>query len=152
MPYTGTTASAIYRESSNAPPLWSSGSYPEVASYSEPYFYQATAPSTCTPVWPPTDGGATGGTYNSTSTYNPGGDMRFFPPSTREHPDTFDVPTTYQSLPQPEPTQYAYTEQHPRNDVAQFGSTFYLDDASMHLKLQSLTILDNLVSFCVRTE
>ncbi|KAK0888525.1 TTAGGG repeat binding factor [Friedmanniomyces endolithicus] len=151
MPYTGTTASAIYRESSNAPPLWSSGFYPEVASYSEPYFYQATAPSTCTPVWPPTDGGATGGTYNSTSTYNPGGDMRFFPPSTREHPDTFDVPTTYQSLPQPEPTQYAYTEQHPRNDVAQFGSTFYLDDASMHLKLQSLTILDNLATQLIHT-
>ncbi|KAK0364232.1 TTAGGG repeat binding factor [Friedmanniomyces endolithicus] len=151
MPYTGTTASAVYRESSNAPPLWSSGSYPEVASYSEPYFYQATAPSTCTPVWHPTDGGATGGTYNTTSTYNPGGDMRFFPPPTSEQPETFEVPATYPSVPQPEPTQYAYTEQHPRNDIAQSGSTFYLDDASMHLKLQSLTILDNLATQLIHT-
>ncbi|KAK1808191.1 TTAGGG repeat binding factor [Friedmanniomyces endolithicus] len=151
MPYSGTTASAIYRESSNAPPPWSSGSYPEVASYSEPYFYQATAPSTCTPVWPPTDGGATGGTYNTTSTYNPGGDMRFFPPSTSEQPETFEVPATYPSVPQPKPTQYAYTEQHPRNDVAQSGSTFYLDDASMHLKLQSLSILDNLATQLIHT-
>ncbi|KAK0942312.1 TTAGGG repeat binding factor [Friedmanniomyces endolithicus] len=151
MPYTETTASAVYRESSNAPPLWSSGSYPEVAPYSEPYFYQATALSTCTPVWPPSDGGATGGSYNSTSTYNPGGDMRFFPLSTSELPETFDAPATYQSVAQPEPTRYAYTEQHPRTDIAQSGSNFYLDDASMHLKLQSLTILDNLATQLIHT-
>ncbi|TKA72697.1 hypothetical protein B0A55_06488 [Friedmanniomyces simplex] len=155
VPYNGTAASAGHGESSHAPPQhrpWSSSAYPEVASYSQPYFYQATEPSTYTSPWPPPDGGATvGAAYNSTSTYHTGGDMPFFPPSTSEQPETFEAAATYQSVPQNDSTQYTYTEQQPRNDVPQSGSTFYLEDASMHLKLQSLPILDNLATQLIHT-
>lgn len=144
-PYGGAIVSAVHGESSDVPPQqWSSDAYPEVASYSQPYFYQAAVPSTYTSSWAAAGASASGGTYPSTATYNAGGEMPFFPTSTSEL-EGFSTAATYQNVPQANTEQqYAsYTEQQP---TAPSGSTLYLEDASMHLKLQSLPILDKLVS------
>ena len=75
--------------------------------------------------------------------------MPFFPTSTAgEQNEGFDLGgasyQTYQQSNEPNP-QYAYADTQPRTDAPQPGSAYYLEDASMHLKLQSLSILDNLV-------
>ncbi|KAK3112782.1 TTAGGG repeat binding factor [Teratosphaeriaceae sp. CCFEE 6253] len=138
--------------------VWSSGAstYPDVASYSQPYFYQATDPLTYTSPWPPVHGT----TFNNTAGYNTdigaSADMPFFPTNpTNEQPGVYDASAigSYPNYSQSDVnTQYAYADQvRPDAIASTAGSAFYLDDASMHLKLQSLPILDNLATQLIHT-
>ncbi|KAK3070969.1 TTAGGG repeat binding factor [Teratosphaeriaceae sp. CCFEE 6253] len=138
--------------------VWSSGAstYPDVASYSQPYFYQATDPLTYTSPWPPVHGT----TFNNTAGYNTdigaSADMPFFPTNpTNEQSGVYDASAigSYPNYSQSDVnTQYAYADQvRPDAIASTAGSAFYLDDASMHLKLQSLPILDNLATQLIHT-
>ncbi|KAK5724824.1 TTAGGG repeat binding factor [Elasticomyces elasticus] len=168
--YNGIVPSGNNGESSHAAPLpqqqqqqpmqpWSSGvnlgasPYGDGASssYAQPYFYQATDPTTYTSTWPATDGGAAVN-YTSTTTYPSGGDMPYFPPSTEQAPANYDAVTTYQSVPAAQNDQYPYVDQQVQTSApTTSAAAFYQEDASMHLKLQSMPILDNLATQLIHT-
>lgn len=134
--------------------------YPELAGYQQqPYFYQpATNAATYTSSWPP----------NETQPYEPTGTspsysvgeqtsattMPYFPPQTSTQPaapiEAVDESAALRYSDLEHATQYAYSKPSAlvtaaQREAAKQTSAFYFDDASMHLKIQSLPILDNLV-------
>ena len=118
--------------------------YPDVSSYQQPYFYQQTDPSVYMSPWPPAQGnGADYHTLNDnnyTGIQTPG--LPFFSTQTPAgQPQTLDSDSRYQSYPEFVAGTYDYTVAQPQRAA----SSYYSEDASMHLKLQSLSILDNLV-------
>lgn len=142
---------------------WSSGlsPYPDVSSYQQPYFYQQTDPSIYTSPWPPVQdvvsafGTPTGGYQQVVPVSN---SMPFFPaPQTHvqtEQADGYDAGhTVYEGFPELEPDlRYDYEATQARSERTRPANAFYFEeDASMHLKMQSLPILDNLVSAVQRT-
>jgi protein TBF1 len=133
---------------------WSStlgNAYPDVASYSQPYFHQQTDPSTYLSSWPPAD--ASNAVYNDTASFNAGTttaqSMPYFPTSSAaDQANVYDAAgsSSFSALPPTDPAaQVSYGDAQPQVDAPASGSALYLEDASMHLKLQSLSILDNLV-------
>ena len=149
-------------ESSNQ---WSGpggSSYPDVSSYSQqPYFYQQTDPSNYNSRWPPAETASLGTQPDSYSLPAPSAAMPFFPPHAPAEPSesTFEAANvsqpSFQNYQQEidVPSQYAYVQQsssneHPRSEMHSQTSAFLYEDASMHLKIQSLPILENLV--CTR--
>lgn len=137
--------------------------YPEVSNYSQqPYFFaqQTTDPSTYNSPWPPADAGTYGtqsGSYSSIASSST--TMPYFPPRsmTEENEKALEVVSsipqtaTYPNYPSEidASSQYAYVPQagsgsQTRGDVAN-NPAFLYEDASMHLKIQSLPILENLV-------
>ncbi|CAK4034858.1 Transcription factor TBF1 [Lecanosticta acicola] len=148
-----------------------SSAYPDLAPYQQqPYFYgQANQPgynSSWAPTAPasqPYGHTATSGSYSvgeqaGTAT------MPYFPPQQPNvnGAETTDVPldepnSNYSRLPSLEVSnQYAsYTQPSHTAALAQReaakSSAYYFDDASMHLKIQSLPILDNLATQLIHT-
>ena len=153
-------SSAAHWHSSAASP------YPDIASYSqEPYFYQHTDPNTYNSPWPPADAASfaaasQAGTYPvppaPSAAAASAGAMPFFPGQTRREPEEgYDAANEQSSFQhghtqdvEPVP-QYGYVQQgasgQSRSDVPGASSHLYFDDASMHVKVQSLPILENLV-------
>lgn len=119
--------------------------YPDLASYQQqPYFSQRTEPSAYQSPWPPS--GTTSYPLPSSRAAMP-----FFPPQAAVEPDEdFHAPAVaaYRNTRDVDSSpQNAYPSSHSRNEQPrQPASTICFDDASMHLKIQSLSILDNLVS------
>ena len=123
--------------------------YPDVTSYQQPYFSQQTDPSTYNSPWPPADTQAYGtpGTYPMLSQSTT---MPFFP-VTQTADQGFDAATAFQGFPELDaaPPQYDYVHNVPQersHEQPKNVSAFYFEDASMHLKIQSLPILENLAS------
>ena len=134
--------------------------YPDVASYSQqPYFFPQTDPSTYNSRWPPAESASFGTQTNNYSATAQSNAMPYFPP-TQSAPEvslnTFDTSTqqsfqNYQQDSEPLPAQqhYSYGQSNnnqSRGEVQASQGALYFEDASMHLKIQSLPILDNLVS------
>lgn len=137
--------------------------YPDPSFQQQPYFYgQASQPS-YNSTWAPTSTSQSYGDSASSLAYTVGepsasAAMPYFPPPvTANGEDAQDVSlesanNSYQAVPNLEvSSQYAsYTQPSHTAALAQReaakSSAYYLDDASMHLKIQSLPILDNLVS------
>lgn len=161
------SAAASLSESSDPNGQWNSSGaspYPEISSYSQqPYFYQQTDPSTYNSPWPPAESASFG--TSQANSYSGSGSgptaiMPFFPPQTPAEPSETTLDTTntvaqpFQSYTAPETDSSAqYPPYLPtssngqsRSEVQAPQSAFYLEDASMHLKIQSLPILDNLVT------
>lgn len=138
--------------------------YPDVSSYQQPYFYQQTDPSTYNSPWPPAVQDANASTYAATPAPNYSStnsfaqqqsSMPFFPQSQTqvEQPprqtESYEVTGdgTYQSYPDLDgPPQYNYAMPQVQSRASRAMADFYFEDASMHLKLQSLPILDNLAT------
>jgi hypothetical protein len=137
----------------------SASRYPDVTSYSQqPYFFQQTDPSTYNSPWPPAETNAFGSQTSNYSVSAPTTTMPYFPTQTVTQQSESALDTVV--VPQPSyqnysseieaPSQYAYVQQpgssnQARGDVASHGPAFLYEDASMHLKIQSLPILENLV-------
>ena len=132
--------------------------YPDLATYQQqPYFYGQNNSTTANynTSWTP----ATTQAYGDTSVgYSVNGQtattsMPFFPPSTAnviDPGDGLDGATAFNYPDVEHASQYAsYTQPSATAALAQReaakSSAYYFDDASMHLKIQSLPILDNLV-------
>ena len=140
---------------------WSNNSaasrYPDVTSYApQPYFFQQTDPSTYNSPWPPAATNAFGSQASNYSVPAPATTMPYFPTQTVTQSesalDTAVVPQSYPNYSSEieAPSQYAYVQQpgpstQARPDVANQTPAFLYEDASMHLKIQSLPILENLV-------
>jgi hypothetical protein len=149
------TADPTQRWSNN--PLGSR--YPDVTSYSQqPYFFQQTDPSTYNSPWPPAETNAFGSQTSNYSVSAPTTTMPYFPTQTVTQQSESALDTAV--APQPSyqnysseieaPSQYAYVQQpghssQVRGNVASQTPAFLYEDASMHLKVQSLPILENLV-------
>ena len=133
--------------------------YPDVASYSQqPYFYQQTDPNAYNSPWPPAEPGAfasQASSYNVPAT-SVAGAMPFFPPpqtAAETCEGGFDgvVSTAVESYPRDVQLPPLRRDLSQDGDGRQAGDgavqppTTYYDDASMHLKIQSLPILENLV-------
>ena len=164
----GTTGAAALNESSEQWPSLGASPYPDVASYSQqPYFFQQTDPSTYNSPWPPaadTTASFAGNNYSVPAPSAAQGTMPFFPSAqtqtesmeAAEGASAFDAANSslsavqgYEQAMETSP-QYAYVQSgangQPRGDVpAGQPSAFYFEDANMHMKIQSLPILDNLV-------
>ncbi|KAK4574585.1 TTAGGG repeat binding factor [Recurvomyces mirabilis] len=135
---------------------WTSGasSYPDVASYSQPYFYQQTDPSIYTSPWPPVQSNIYSDSNNNALNTDVATNMPLFPTSSGiesmpNDPTTTDMQDVLQndSL-----VQYSYGDaQLGTSETSAANAPFYLEDASMHLKLQSLSILDNLATQLIQT-
>lgn len=161
-----TTAGAALNKSSDQWQSTGASPYPDVASYSQqPYFYQQTDPSTYNSPWPPSQTESFA-VQNQANSYQAvpvqPGSMPYFPPShtqpeadATEHTsfDAANVPVNYENgplqseLPLP---QYVTVQDHvsdqPSSEMPPGqASALYLEDANMHMKIQSLPILDNLV-------
>ena len=133
--------------------------YPDVASYSQqPYFYQQTDPNAYNSPWPPAEPGAFASQASSYNVPAPavGSAMPFFPPSqtaaeTSEGGFEGVVSTAVGSYPRDVQLPPLRRDLSQDDDGRQAGDgavqplTTYYDDASMHLKIQSLPILENLV-------
>jgi protein TBF1 len=137
----------------------SSSRYPDVSTYSQqPYFYQQTHPSTYNSPWPPAESSAYPSQPSSYSLSAPNTTMPYFP----THTTTTDQSETTTDALVPQPSfhnyaseidasaQYAYVQNpgassQSRGDASTKTPTFLYEDASMHLKIQSLPILENLV-------
>jgi protein TBF1 len=145
-----------------APARWQSSSaspYPDVSSYQQPYFYQHTDPSIYTSPWPPAAvaDSSSYGTASYNSMVQQSGTMPFFPSQTQtEQVQGFDDAGAgtggFPSYPELDPAQppYAYALTQSRTGAAKDNAVLF-EDASMHFKIQSLSILDNLVcevQFC----
>ena len=129
--------------------------YPDVSTYSQsqqPYFFQQTHPSTYNSPWPPAE------SISSYSLPAPNTTMPYFHTQTAS-----DQSETVTDALVPHPSfhnyasevdasaQYAYVQNpggssQSRADASIKTPTFLYEDASMHLKIQSLPILENLVS------
>lgn len=141
----------------------SSDVYPDLAPYQQqPYFYGQTTSGAGTYNSSSWDTAAAAQAFGDTSTsvsYSVGDQastttMPFFPPSTGSNvADSTDALGNNISFNYPDvehANQYAsYTAPSATAQLAQReaakSSAYYFDDASMHLKIQSLPILDNLV-------
>ncbi|KAK3677945.1 TTAGGG repeat binding factor [Recurvomyces mirabilis] len=133
---------------------WTSGasSYPDVASYSQPYFYQQTDPSIYTSPWPPVQSNIYSHSNNTGLNTDVATNMPLFPTSSGiesmpNDPTTTDMQDVLQndSL-----VQYSYGDAQ-SGDTSAANGPFYLEDASMHLKLQSVSILDDLATQLIQT-
>ena len=147
------------------PSQWSTPSrsrYPDVASHAhaqQPYFFLQTDPSTYNSPWPP---GEAAGYASQSSNYPappPATTMPYFPPSqavTEPSESALDTAVAIQPLYQnyqaeiDAPSQYAYVQNpganaQARTDAVNQNPAFLYEDASIHLKIQSLPILENLV-------
>jgi hypothetical protein len=158
----GTHGSGEHAASSLNEHAGASNPYPDVSSYSQPYFYQQTHPSTYTSPWPPNENASFGQQSNSypqpSSMTGAATDMPFFPSHTQaEATDAiFRVEDVQQQQLLPGLAQdnfntppFAYASRNEngvaRSDVPAEASAFLYEDASRHLKIQSLPILENLV-------
>lgn len=146
---------------------------PNLSSYpTQPYYsLQPADLSTYNSPWPPTAAPSFGN--QSAASYpipaprpGPAPAMPYFPSNsaaeTSEHTYITDTPlpvSSYTRDLEPSSTQYAHSQgpngqggtpsQQPsaqRSNDTGTSSSLYIDDASMHLKIQSLSILENLVS------
>lgn len=145
--------------------------YPDVASYQQPYFFQHTDPSIYTSPWPPPPlAYAVAGPSAAESLIQQQQQqqqvMPFFPPSSHQGPEGSSSPLPGERF------DAAALSNYPDPDVGVAGppyasaaaaqpamareidgmrpppppeQAFMLEDASMHLKIQSLSILENLV-------
>lgn len=148
----------------------SAPAYPDVTSYQQPYFYQQTDPSIYNSPWPPTGQetstsslATTSANYSSGNVFAPQlqqqSTMPFFPTSqaTVEQPQTENYESTgdgtYQSYPELDtpPQQHNYAAPQLQSRARRAMTNFYFEDASMHLKLQSLPILDSLATQLIQT-
>nr|POE72403.1 hypothetical protein CFP56_12276 [Quercus suber] len=136
-------------------------SYPEASLFQQPFFFQQTDPSIYNSPWPPTEAAlaaygnaaAPAGHYNTSHVAGGAllaGAMPFFPEQSDVEATTAlggaaDFPQAYSNL---YPTAYDCTESQARPDVRSSSSLYY-EDASMHLKIQSLSILEDLVHLCM---
>lgn len=147
---------------SQAPPSYVS-SYQDPRSVQQPYYYGQTDPSVYNSPWPPTQQDAQSNVHvpSMLATSQPPALPYLQPSNQPAHQPTHspaDSQQSYETGPSP---SYATTLQN--FDVGQFGlghdvhsqhqqhvrkspSNMYFEDASMHLKMQSLPILDSLVS------
>lgn len=153
-------ASAL-SENADSTHQWSNSSssrYPDVPTYNQqPYYFQQTDPSTYNSPWPPADAATFGSQTASYSVSAPAPTMPYFPPhsvteSSENALDAAVVPQpSYQNYPAEiaASSQYAYVQQpgagQGRGDASSQTPAFLYEDASMHLKIQSLPILENLV-------
>lgn len=135
--------------------------YPDLATYQQqPYFYgqSGTGVGTYNSSWSATATQPYGDTSTSVS-YSVGDQastttMPFFPPSnsnnvgdtteTLEGNNSFNYPDVEVANQYANYTAPSATAQLAQREAAK-SSAYYFDDASMHLKIQSLPILDNLV-------
>ena len=155
-------AANTLNENSGAGNQWNgpgASSYPDVSSYSQqPYFFQQSDPSTYNSRWPPPETASLGSQANSYSVPPQAAAMPFFPPQTPVEPSEAPFEATNVSQPSFQnyrqeieaPSQYAYVQQsngngQPGSEMPSQTSAFLYEDASMHLKIQSLPILENLV-------
>ncbi len=162
------TAAAATALTDSSTTVWqgSATSYPDVSTYSQqPYYsFQHSDPSTYTLPWPPADAASYGSQASNYSVTAPAGAMPYFPPpagqrtseSDFETANALPVPNYHQDV-EPSSSQRTYSQsqsvsqpQQPqqrtaRSDVRGPSSALYFEDASMHLKIQSLSILENLV-------
>jgi hypothetical protein len=134
--------------------------YPDLTGHQQqPYFYpQSTNPAAYTSSWPPSEAQPSEGTGGS-GNYSVGEQtaattMPYFPPQTASQvaptTEAVDESTAISYSDLEHATQYAYSKPSAlvtaaQREAAKQSSAFYFDDASMHLKIQSLPILDNLV-------
>ncbi|KAI7520949.1 hypothetical protein KC316_g19690, partial [Hortaea werneckii] len=144
--------------------------YPDVSSYQQPYFYQQTDPSTYNSPWPPTSHNISATSYMpTTSSIGYHGSSSLVPqqtpslpfftqpqssveqqpqqPLTESYEPTGDA--AFPSYPDPNPSQvstYNYAIPQMQRQAQRSMSDFNFEDASMHLKMQSLPILDNLAT------
>jgi len=121
--------------------------YPDVSSYQQPYFYEHTDPSVYTSPWPPQESDtAYPATANDHSFLAQPDSIPYFPPQ-HDQADGFDVGLPHCSTFQEHDlgSQDPYINHSQAHDASSRLPAFHLDDASMHLKIQSLPILDNLV-------
>ncbi|KXT17117.1 hypothetical protein AC579_2003 [Pseudocercospora musae] len=139
--------------------------YPDLAAaFQQPYYYQQSGQTTYNTAWTATDSQAFASATATTSSYTTGepsgtATMPYFPPTTPgtaqlvEAIDALDGATAFNYPDVEHATQYAYTVANmtASRDVAKPGSAYYFDDASMHLKIQSLPILDNLATQLIHT-
>ncbi|KAK5115648.1 hypothetical protein LTR85_009819 [Meristemomyces frigidus] len=155
--YAGAPHSQVAVHGVNESAHWSASPYPDVSSYQQPYFYQQTDPSIYTSPWPPlqdTNVPFSTSTANYSQTIPVSSSMPFFPTSQpqADHSDGLAGRTaTYHSYQELDPgPQYDFAVTQTRVEPRPV-SAFYFEDASMHLKLQSLPILDNLASQLIHT-
>ncbi|KAI7155137.1 hypothetical protein KC349_g7176 [Hortaea werneckii] len=149
--------------------------YPDVSSYQQPYFYQQTDPSTYNSPWPPTSHNISAASYMpTTSSIGYHGSSSLVPqqtpslpfftqpqssveqqpqqPLTESYEPTGDA--AFPGYPDPDPSQvstYNYAIPQIQRQAQRSVSDFNFEDASMHLKLQSLPILDNLATQIIQT-
>ncbi|RMX77188.1 hypothetical protein D0869_10065 [Hortaea werneckii] len=149
--------------------------YPDVSSYQQPYFYQQTDPSTYNSPWPPTSHNISAASYMpTTSSIGYHGSSSLVPqqtaslpfftqpqssveqqpqqPLTESYEPTGDA--AFPSYPDPDPSQvstYNYAIPQIQRQAQRSMSDFNFEDASMHLKMQSLPILDNLATQIIQT-
>jgi hypothetical protein len=147
---------AQWSQSYNPTPQGYVANYQDPRSIQQPYYYGQTDPSVYNSPWPPTQQDAQTGVHTpamlSTSQAH---SMAYVQPS---HSPVDSQQHSYDSGPSP-----SYPSSLQTFDVGSFGiahdvqsqqhrqarkspSNLYFEDASMHLKMQSLPILDSLVS------
>ncbi|KAI7353444.1 hypothetical protein KC320_g3982 [Hortaea werneckii] len=149
--------------------------YPDVSSYQQPYFYQQTDPSTYNSPWPPTSHNIGVAAYMPTTSsigYHGSSSLipqqtpslSFFtqPQSSVEQQPQQTLTETYQptgdatfpnypDLDPPHVSTINYAIPQAQRQAQRSMSDFNFEDASMHLKLQSLPILDNLATQIIQT-
>ncbi|KAI5363343.1 Putative Homeobox-like domain superfamily, telomere repeat-binding factor, dimerization [Septoria linicola] len=139
--------------------------YPDLADYQQqPYFYQQQDSSTFNnsnnSSWQTTAQPSYAGidaTSNSIAVREPSSTatMPYFPPSTStnvgELPDALDATSTFNYPGVEDSGQYAPYGNGAIASLQRNSSSFYFDDAGMHLKIQSLPILDNLATQLIHT-
>ncbi|KAK4494187.1 hypothetical protein PRZ48_014485 [Zasmidium cellare] len=164
---TTTAANALGTTEGSSWPNASSdvSAYPDLAPYQQqPYFYGQSGAGTYNSSWNTSAAQSYGDSSTSVS-YSVGDQantatMPFFPPSSAAHVgDSTEAIDSNGALSYPDLTtadQYAsYTAPSATAQLAQReaakSSAYYFDDASMHLKIQSLPILDNLATQLIHT-
>ena len=158
---------AQHQQQQQQPAQWSQGynptpqgyvaNYHDPRSIQQPYYYGQTDPSVYNSPWPPTQQDAQTGVHTPAmlATTTQSHSMPYSQPS---HSPADSQQHSYDSGPSP-----SYPASLQAFDVGNFGiahelqsqqnrqarkspSNMYFEDASMHLKMQSLPILDSLVS------
>ncbi|KAI7193626.1 hypothetical protein KC363_g2620 [Hortaea werneckii] len=149
--------------------------YPDVSSYQQPYFYQQTDPSTYNSPWPPASHNVGAASYMpATSSIGYHGSNSLIPQQTPSLPfftqpqssveqqpqqtltETYQptADTAFPNYPDLDPPQVStmkYVIPQMQRQAQRSMSDFNFEDASMHLKLQSLPILDNLATQIIQT-
>ncbi|WPH04613.1 Hypothetical protein R9X50_00750500 [Acrodontium crateriforme] len=140
----------VFNQASAAPSTTWSSPYPDVSSYNQPYFYQQTDPATYNSPWPPT--ADTGSFAPSTSSPTA---MPFLMSSnangvSEDSSSMTTITPEYRDIALVSINGYPHTSGQVQQIVGKAGAGFQ-EDASMHLKLQSLSILENLATQLVHT-
>ncbi|KJX93414.1 hypothetical protein TI39_contig4321g00003 [Zymoseptoria brevis] len=144
-----------------------SAAYPDLASYQQqPYFYQQPASNPYQTSWNPAEQNhqpympANQTPYSNQNQAEPV-NMPYFPPTSTGHLEPSS--SADDELPTADYTSLEQASRNAQSDCsttmvmaaqregASDSSTFYFDDASMHLKIQSLSILDNLATQVIQT-